>query len=172
MDKVSIAGVVLAGGCSSRMGQDKALLDYNGRPLLDHMIDLLQKMGVADIYVSGNYEGYHCIPDSEPCNGPAEAIQGVMKELNGHDGALFVPVDMPFLTQDVLHILLAQEGGAFFKDRPLPAFIKQPCSGIIASSVHALLEELGVPSVFLPEEFESLMANINTQKEWQEAIRA
>jgi molybdopterin-guanine dinucleotide biosynthesis protein A len=35
-----IAGVVLAGGQSSRMGTNKALLEYKGQPLLSHMIGL------------------------------------------------------------------------------------------------------------------------------------
>ena len=40
MDK-KIAGVVLAGGKSSRMGKNKAMLIYNGKPLLNHMVGIL-----------------------------------------------------------------------------------------------------------------------------------
>lgn len=167
-----IAGVVLAGGRSSRMGQDKALLDYNGQLLLDHMIGLLKQAGLHDIYVSGDFEGYRCIPDHAPHEGPAFAIYDVLKALEAYDGILFVPVDMPLLHTRALRILLSQESGAFFAGFPLPAYIAKPCPIKREKSVKALLKNLDVPSIFLPSEFEFCMANMNTPEEWDEARRA
>lgn len=43
-DKEQIAGFVLAGGLSSRLGQDKVLLPWNGRTLLDHAVGRLQQV--------------------------------------------------------------------------------------------------------------------------------
>lgn len=43
---ISCGAVVLAGGRSSRMGTSKAFLPWRGRPLLDHVVSVLQ--GVCD----------------------------------------------------------------------------------------------------------------------------
>ena len=49
-------GVVLAGGKSSRMGEDKALLKLaNGNTLLQQSIHLLQTAGIEEVVVSGRY---------------------------------------------------------------------------------------------------------------------
>lgn len=46
-----ISGIVLAGGTSSRLGQPKQLLDFEGRPLLQHAIDAMEKSGLYDVVV-------------------------------------------------------------------------------------------------------------------------
>lgn len=171
-DGNNIAGVVLAGGRSSRMGKNKVFLEYKGMLLLDHMIQVLEAAGLQDIYVSGDIKGYRCIPDSTPYNGPAHAICDVMNFLQTYDGALFVPVDMPFLTSNMLRALLRQPRGAYFQDYALPAFIIQPCHNQSVSSVHQLLQELDIPSLPLPEKSKLCMGNFNTPEEWQEALHA
>ncbi len=172
MDKTKIAGVVLAGGKSSRMGQSKALLEYKGAPLLDHMIGVLNKVGLPEVYVSGEFEGYRCIADSAPHEGPARAICDVLSVLKAYDAVLFIPVDMPFLTLKILENLLAQKEGAYFENYPLPVFIKQGAVSAKASSVRDLLSELHVPSIPLPLEFEGGMKNINTSQQWQKVLGA
>ena len=172
MGRRDIAGVILAGGRSSRMRQNKALLDYNGQTLLDHMIALLQQSGLKDIYVSGNLKGYWCLPDRTPHEGPACAIHDVLQYLDDYEGALFVPVDMPLLTPEILEPLLMKPKGAFYEGCFLPAYITSLCSGAKASSVRELLGKIGVEQIALPEEFKPFMNNSNTPEEWQEALRA
>ncbi len=171
MDK-SIAGVVLAGGRSSRMGQDKALLDYNGRPLLDHMIDLLEQSGLTDLYVSGDFEGYRCIPDKAPHEGPAHAMGDVLTALNGYDGVLFVPVDMPLLSAEMLRLLIKQDNGGYFMGSPLPAFVTAPPPEECPKAVKAFLALTKTYPIILPPDLENCMSNTNTPEEWEEALRA
>lgn len=46
-----VTGIVLAAGSSSRLGQPKQLLDFEGRPLLQHAIDAMESSGLVDIVV-------------------------------------------------------------------------------------------------------------------------
>ena len=166
-----IAGVVLAGGQSSRMGQNKALLQYNGRTLLDHMSALLRDAGVADVFVSGSYEGYDCILDQEEYAGPAVALRHVLQNLEArgeYQGVLSVPVDMPLLSGDALRHLCAVEKGAYFAEHPFPAYVSLPlCGKGQATSMRGLLGEEGVIVQELPALYADDMLNTNTPEEWK-----
>ncbi|HEV2278753.1 MAG TPA: molybdenum cofactor guanylyltransferase [Acidobacteriaceae bacterium] len=90
---------VLAGGASSRMGRDKALLDFGGRPLIEHALALLRSL---------NFEPRICgsrldlarfapvVPDNHPGCGPLAGIEAALS-ISGSDLNLFLPVDLPLL---------------------------------------------------------------------------
>lgn len=44
-----ISGVVLAGGMSSRLGQPKQLLEWGGRPVLQHVLDVAARAGLDEV---------------------------------------------------------------------------------------------------------------------------
>lgn len=168
-DEKRIAGVVLAGGQSSRMGQNKVFLDFQGRPLLDHMIALLRQI-TGDVYVSGDYEGYDCIPDSKPFAGPAAAIRDVLNRLNDYDNVLFVPVDMPFLTPELLLPLLQHETGARYEGWPLPLCLAKGQEAGQGESVKSMISAMCVTTLSLPQGGQDCFVNINTPEEWKEVI--
>ncbi|NQY47763.1 MAG: NTP transferase domain-containing protein [Colwellia sp.] len=105
---IDCLGVVLAGGLSSRMGQDKAQLtrlkigaDISVKPvsnMLDFSKQLLSDAGIKDIVVSGdNYQ----IPDLVPCSGPVGGIYSVLAHYPEHlqpKALLLLPVDLPLMT--------------------------------------------------------------------------
>lgn len=161
-------GVILAGGRSRRMGQNKALLSYHGKPLIEHMTAILKHSGVETIIISGNVEGYDCMPDENPFGGPAKAIETIIRHFPDYKGFLFVPVDMPLLEPEMLQILMQQKDGAYFIGCPLPAFITPPYSESNETSVQALLDSHGIYPVDLPKRFFSAMKNTNTPEEWKE----
>ncbi len=171
-DKKNIIGVVLAGGRSSRMGKNKALLEYNGKPLLDHMISLLKSAGLSDIYVSGKIDGYRCIPDQEQHEGPAWAMHDVITYLKFPDRVLFIPVDMPLLSVEALRLLMKQEHGGYFENEFLPALITIPYPVKRLKSVQEFLEAANTPPITLPETLKYCMNNTNTPEEWKAALSA
>lgn len=169
-DLSQIAGIVLAGGRSSRMGQDKALLDFKGQPLIRHMRGLLQDLGLKDVFMSGHCEDYPCIEDTAPFAGPVQGIKSVLSQKPGYAGYLFVPVDMPLLSGKVLRLLLAREQGGYFIGCPLPAYITPPFFPCHNESVQGFLKAQGVYPVALPPDLENTMKNTNTPQEWEDAI--
>ena len=48
---ISVSCIVLAAGTSTRMGEDKLKLDYNGKNILEHTIDNIREAGIKDIIV-------------------------------------------------------------------------------------------------------------------------
>lgn len=168
----SIAGVVLAGGRSSRMGQNKAMLDYRGQPLVAHMIALLQQIGIAQPLISGTVQGYDGLPDHTPFQGPGIAMANIMTTNPAPAGYLFVPVDMPLLNAELLQRLLLQPGGSYYRDYPLPAYFVPPYRPSHAPSVRELLALYAIKPIALPDGAAGFMRNFNTQQEWQELTQS
>lgn len=114
-------GVVLAGGRSSRMGRDKALIVptedglSKGRTLLELALDKLEPL-VEELLVVGlpaehGFVGPFVIPDDLPGQGPLGGLVTAMKYAT-HDRMLVIAVDMPDLDPRLLG-LLQQEMGNF-----------------------------------------------------------
>ena len=94
-----VGGYVLAGGKSSRMGRDKALLELAGRPLAWHAVTKLQRV-CADVQIlSGNPELEEFAPLVRDMHDECGPIGGLETALghSWHEWNLFLPVDMPFL---------------------------------------------------------------------------
>ncbi len=120
-------GFVLAGGRSARMGTDKALLHYNGRPLIAHAVDLL-RAAEAEPHIVGVrpdlavyapvVEDLHS--DCGPLGGIEAALASSSSNLN-----LFLPVDLPLLPPAFLRYLLERVSitGA---DATIPTLKGQP----------------------------------------------
>lgn len=106
----SIAGLILAGGMSTRMNQDKALLEINGENLLglQHRV-LNQILDSRNIYVSGSRAGYQFIEDHEYGLGPLEGLRSACDFFirnTDYQSLILLPVDMPFLDAETLNHLL------------------------------------------------------------------
>ncbi len=82
--KISLLGCVLAGGHSSRMGRDKALIrpfGPNGPTMLEHTFGLLQKLcGECVVTTSAGraYPHFPCLFDEKPDLGPISGIMGAL----------------------------------------------------------------------------------------------
>lgn len=104
--QVSLA--ILAGGRSSRMGQDKADLSWRGKTFLQWQIEKGIALGLKDILVAG-YRGSRCpfpvIPDRFPGRGPLAGMEACLRQANYPD-CLVLSVDTPLVPVNVLKRLL------------------------------------------------------------------
>lgn len=173
-------GVVLAGGRSSRMGRDKAMLPWQGLPLIEHAMELLTQAGAARVVVSGDYPRYAGIVDSVPGCGPLGGLSSAAAQLP--DGNLLVlPVDMPCLSVRMLRALVEAPAaaGVHFHGQMLPMRMhldttSRAClsrllaAGPAQRSLRALQQELGFLQIDAAMEDMPALLNCNTPQQWEQ----
>ena len=112
MKSDGIYGLVLAGGRSNRMGRDKGLIDYHGKPQRVHLFDLLNKF-CAKVFVSCKKEQetpLHLNPihDKFDFESPLNGILSAF-DLHPKKAWLAVAVDMPFVDENALKFLISNQ---------------------------------------------------------------
>lgn len=104
-----MTGIVLAGGKSSRMGHNKALMEWQGQTLIERTLQVLRSV-FSEVLISANdpvlYEslGERIIPDRYLNRGPIGGLYSSLQEAQ-FEYAFFVACDMPFLSADIIRFL-------------------------------------------------------------------
>jgi len=109
-------GVILAGGQSRRMGQDKAFLPWGDATLLQHVIDTLRPItdelivAVNDLRLFRHLEGVRVVADLLP---GAHALGGLYTGLRAasNDRCFVCGCDAPFLNPTLIRYLVEQAEG-------------------------------------------------------------
>jgi molybdopterin-guanine dinucleotide biosynthesis protein A len=105
------AGFILAGGASSRMGRDKALLELGGEPLIVRTARLVESV-VGPATVVGDSAafralGLRTIADDWPGAGPLGGIATALRAASA-PWSLVVACDLPYLTKPWLEYAVAR----------------------------------------------------------------
>ena len=99
-----VHGFVLAGGQSSRMGRDKALLPFRGRPMVEIAVEKLRGFCAA-VSVCGNRDDLEVfapvVHESRLNTGPAAGIEAGLQACS-QLWAMFMPVDVPMVPAALL----------------------------------------------------------------------
>ncbi len=107
-----ITVLILCGGGSRRMGgEDKGLIDFNGKPMIKHSIEVLSRQ-FTDILISANknvdsYQalGHRVIQDTMPDTGPLGGIYSALQQ-TGSSRLLITTCDTPLIDIEIASRLL------------------------------------------------------------------
>ena len=124
-------GLVLSGGKSTRMGTDKGLIEYHGRPQREHLYNLLNEV-CDDTFISLRADqeenkpfGFATIKDENEFRGP---FNGILSAHNLHPEVawLVLACDLPLMDLTALKQLVEERDADKFatsfsnKENPLP----------------------------------------------------
>ena len=108
----SAVGFVLAGGQSSRMGADKALIEFAGEPLVARALRILQQAGLEASIAGSRAPLAQLAPvvDDSPPHTGLGPLSGVCAALTASvaQHAVFLPVDTPLVPSSLIRYQLAR----------------------------------------------------------------
>lgn len=112
MRVLEATGIILAGGKSSRMGTNKALLKINGKTVIENVITELEPLVNHILIVTNSFEDYEflnlpMVEDQWKEMGPLAGIHAGLRSSKSERN-LIVACDMPFISSQLGEILLHQ----------------------------------------------------------------
>lgn len=110
---MKVTAIILAGGKSSRMGTDKGLVLLNRKPMIQHIIEAVQKTEINDILIISNNLAYKqfglpvysdIIKESGPLGG---IYTGLVNSTTSRN--MILSCDIPFINDEVMNVLLEDQ---------------------------------------------------------------
>lgn len=174
----NVSGIILAGGKSSRIGQDKATILLQGKTFLDWQIQKMQALGIKDILISSPEAVKDIYPERGPLGGLHAGLQAAK-----NPRCLVLGVDIPLVPVSVLVQLCHShiEGVTVLEHDGW----QEPLIGMYDSNLYKIIEPiiqtqsasvrvLGnyVPwNVFTYQGPEEMLRNCNTEEDYDAICR-
>lgn len=111
-----VCGLILSGGLSSRMGEEKRLINYHGKTQEQYLFDLLSNYFPA-VYVSINQNQKTDLPYIQDLDLPIKSpIVGIVSAFNHNPNIawLVVACDMPFVDEKAIELLIKKRNSEKF----------------------------------------------------------
>ena len=142
-----ITGIILAGGKSTRMGQDKSFLKFGNHTVIEHAAELMKSLFNDVKIITNETEKYKfleldCYEDIFKGNGPLGGIHSGLyhssTELN-----FVISCDIPLITKDVIEFIINHKDNYSAVVTKADGFIQQLCglySKILLPEIEKLIE--------------------------------
>ncbi|MGM9966529.1 MAG: molybdenum cofactor guanylyltransferase [Rummeliibacillus sp.] len=183
-----IAGVVLAGGQSSRYGKLKMFENFNGQLLYQYSLQALKKNELKPLIISTNASLSTKFKDKDVRlsiektvhQGPLFAIHHLISNTPDADWFFVLACDMPFITSSFVNKMLSVVDDTYDAIVPMQSDKIQPLAALYHRSVlqktekllqqnkrsmQSLLDQLNVCYVSIPDD-EQVFININAITDW------
>lgn len=142
----AIAGVIMAGGLSSRFGSNKALALLHRKPVIQHVADILSAVFPTCLLSTNTPETYAflglpTIADIFPGAGPLGGIHAVLKYI-AEPRAFIAGCDMPLLAPVLIRFLCTlSEQDDWDVVLPWPASGPEPLCAVYSQSALPVIEK-------------------------------
>ncbi len=184
--KYDLPAILFAGGKSSRMGKDKALLPFGAySSLSEFQYKKLQTL-FTEVYISAKEDKFDfsvsLILDRYPQSSPLVGIISIFESLQA-DEIFILSVDAPFVDSTIIHTLIEQKGTADAIIARSPNGV-EPLCGIYCRSIlplaqkhlkennHRLTQLLQeANTTFVDFKEGSLFMNLNHPDEYKNALK-
>ncbi|MCB9224195.1 MAG: molybdenum cofactor guanylyltransferase [Crocinitomicaceae bacterium] len=163
--------IILAGGKSSRMGEDKGLMTLFGKPMVEYVIDNAKEVSEDIIIVSNNNNykkfGFPVIKDKFPDKGPLGGIYTGLLNSNSETN-IILSCDIPYIKSGLIKFLFYQSDGY---DITIPIHQERihPLIGIYKKNcVKTFEKNLQIGQLKVTKAFGDLITNIVEADEFDE----
>ncbi len=184
---LKLNALILIGGKSKRMGSDKSVLEYYGKPQWEYLVEILQKY-VDQVYISVRpnqiIDYPNLIIDKETGLGPFGAILTAL-ETKPDEAFLVIATDLPFIDKNIIELLISSRDKDKYattlqaknKDYPEPlATIWEPkaltpLQKSYQKKIYKPIQVLKVIEIKTVIVDDYIVKNINTNSEYQKVIK-
>ena len=181
------SAVIIAGGKSSRMGKDKALLPFGAFPTLSQFQFERLKPWFKNVYLSAKENKFDfsctCIPDKTEVRSPLIALLSILETVEEEE-VFILSVDAPFVGKDTIEKILSSDDGSYDAVIAKSPSGVQPLCGLYKKSMlpfiyrqleknnhklHALLSEAKTHYVVFEDD--QPFTNLNHPFEYEKALK-
>lgn len=140
-----ITGIILAGGKSTRMGENKSFLILNGKPAIQNTIDLMKSLFSEVILITNEPDLYEFLGVTQYMDiyknvGPIAGIHSGLTKSHTRKNFI-ISCDIPLMTKRMIESIINYPSESDIVVAKADGFIQQLC-GIYSNSVLPIIEEL------------------------------
>lgn len=145
-ERLDAAGFVLAGGQSTRMGHDKALVEFAGHPMVVRALNILKQAGLSASIAGAQADLSFFAPVIDDPRqhrglGPLAGICSAFSKTSTRY-AVFMPVDLPLLPSSLVEHLL-------YHARITAALVTLPSAGGFTQTFPCVIDRAALPALKL-----------------------